>query len=940
MPRSTKTSNTARTRRAPKPRVIPKPPPTTPEPEPEVEVVDPPATTPVVTATTPVAANTSPPPGENKVKRQVRLRSLSASARSTPAAAELQPQPQPQGGVTRARSRSVGDADRPEPAALVPDPHAGLRLDLGDETFERVRKLPLDLGELPRRPGLRVFLKDKLKTDADVDAMTRFLRRIAGTPAMDLAPESLDFLFARDADLEGNLGLQDFLVTKLRDATPGDALAAFHAEAKGLGALSLAADRLDFLFARRGALKGKVGLSTLMVARLRAGEDPAELDAFHRDVEGSAAEAFSAGQLELLYDLRAELRLRAGLKAFLIARLGAGEDVQALAAFHRDTQDPELAAFDAAQLDFLYDRRVLLWAKEGLRRFVIARLGAQGDDAELGDFLRALAGSEAEDLPPGKIEYLFELRTDLGKAATVATPSGYVDTTVRDAALARMAAHDSLSEVKAQMVALARFGYNERLQGLARGYAAKRGDAIYAAELKAVSDREAQEIRAEEDRLATTRPPPPGEEPSLKGRKERRAHEEWAQRKKEYDEFPTKTLPGLKAAVPGQIRPKYDPEREALAQKHQAGEYAAPELDTYERFVAAETFHADAEWAIAAAAGNLAQAKILLDACKGSQAMKDFGAWAAKQGHDDHRLAQTLQEAASLPADLEKQKLVAPYLVSNNVSATQVWLRQRAVGASAADLAIEIELLRKHKPATQPLLIQAIGLIPDKKQLRADNEFLLHPIVGPHLLRLVQNGEDTPAMRALFAAKKSRLNELGEFLAATNPRPAGFGGLDEVVALVKLTPSGKGADLEDVTWSVQQATGHGVGAPYIRHLVTRIGEGVTKQDITTRDFGYKEWLFASQTTHVDIRASNTPYVTGGQGHWTGMFEVTVSGVAIEVHNHFVQGGKQYSLHLKDGNLQGRELSAKTDASVYAKISKLCLDRYNAWANGRFDTYTL
>lgn len=939
MTRSKPTRTPTRAPKATKPRVMPKPPPSTPEPEPEpeVELADAHAT-PIVTATTPAAANTSPPPGENKIKRQVRLRSLSASGRPTPLAPE--PEPQPQGGATRARSRSVGDADRPEPAVLAPDPHAGLRLDLGDETFELVRKLPLDLGELPRRPGLRVFLKDKVKTDADVDALTRFLPRIAGTPAMDFPPEPLDFLYARDADLAGNLGLRDFLVTKLRDATPADELAAFHAEAKGLGALSLAEHQLGFLFARRAALKGKVGLSTLMVARLRAGEDPDELDAFHRDIEGSAAEAFAAGQLELLYDLRAELRLRAGLKAFLIARLGAGEDVQALAAFHRDTQDPELAAFDAAQLDFLYDRRVLLWAKEGLRRFVIARLGAQGDDAELGDFLRALDGSEAEDLPVVKLEYLFELRTDLGKAATIKTPSGYVDTTVLDAALARMAAHDSLSEVKAQMVALARFGYNERLQALARGFAAKRGDALYAAELQAVSEREAQEIRDEEDRLAQTRPPPPGPEPTLKGRKERRAHEEWTQRKKAYDDFPTKTLPGLKAAVPAQIRPKYDPEREALAQKHQAGEYAAPELDTYERFVAAETFHADAEWAIAAAAGNLTQAKILLDACKGSQAMKDFGAWAAKQGHDDHRLAQTLQEAASLPADLEKQKLVAPYLVSNNVSATQAWLRQRAVGASAADLAIEIELLRKHKPATQPLLIQAIGLIPDKKQLRADNEFLVHPIVGPHLLRLIQNGEDTPAVRALFAAKKSRPDELGAFLAATNPLPAGFGGLDEVVALVKLTPSGKGAELENVTWSVQQATGHGAGAPYIRHLVTRIGEGVTKQDITTSDFGYKEWLFVSQTTHTNIRASNSPYVTDGQGYWTGMFKVTVSGVAIEVHNHFKQGGKQYSLHLKDGNLQGRELSAKTDPSVYAKISKLCLDKYNAWADGRFETYTV
>jgi hypothetical protein len=69
----------------------------------------------------------------------------------------------------------------------------------------------------------------------------------------------------------------------------------------------------------------------------------------------------------------------------------------------------------------------------------------------------------------------------------------------------------------------------------------------------------------------------------------------------------------------------------------------------------------------------------------------------------------------------------------------------------------------------------------------------------------------------------------------------------------------------------------------------------------------------------------------------------VDGVAIEVHNHFIQGGAQYSLHIKFGEGsfdRGPELRPKTNASVHASISQGCLAVYTTWVNGRWALYTV
>jgi hypothetical protein len=103
-----------------------------------------------------------------------------------------------------------------------------------------------------------------------------------------------------------------------------------------------------------------------------------------------------------------------------------------------------------------------------------------------------------------------------------------------------------------------------------------------------------------------------------------------------------------------------------------------------------------------------------------------------------------------------------------------------------------------------------------------------------------------------------------------------------------------------------------------------------------------ELLLVSGKPWTDVEASNSPYKAGGQNSRTGVF-MKVDGVAIEVHNHFIQGGAQYSLHIKFGAgsfQKGSELGPKTDASVYASISKGCLDAYTTWVNGRWAFYTV
>jgi|SRR6516162_170318 len=187
-------------------------------------------------------------------------------------------------------------------------------------------------------------------------------------------------------------------------------------------------------------------------------------------------------------------------------------------------------------------------------------------------------------------------------------------------------------------------------------------------------------------------------------------------------------------------------------------------------------------------------------------------------------------------------------------------------------------------------------------------------------------------------------DDLKDFLRATNPLPTGYAALQEICALVKTDPHVKqGNAIDNVTFAIAEAVHRNVGQPYIEHVLKRLGEGRTKAEIKDHDIGYMEWLLVSGKPWTDVEASNSPYKAGGQNSWTGVFKMKVDGVAIEVHNHFIQGGAQYSLHIKPGAgsfQKGPELGPKTDASVYASISQECLAVYTTWVNGRWALYTV
>lgn len=913
----------------------------------ESDAIHPPASHPVATeeasashpATSSPASHTSSPPVEHKTKSAPRLRSNSLPSKP------IKPKPvavDEPAVATRPRSRST--AATIDPTTEPVDHRAVLRLELGDATFARLQKLPVDLDGLSAQPGLKLFLQNKLKTDADIARLQHFLPHITGTPAAAFAAEPLDFLYARAVDFDGKPGLKTFLIGKLQDAADETELAAFHTDLRGLGATDLADGKLNFLYQRRADLKGKPGLSAFLAARLRAGDADDELDAFHQDIKTSPAAGLAAERLDFLYARRAALQNKPGFKDFLIAKLGAGESTADLATFHDEARNIVVEDFDVARLDFLYTRRATLDPKPGLKAFVVTRLHAQGNDAGLDDFIDAIRGTDAENFTAQKLFYLHALSPDFDRTATVKGPASgtFVTRTVREVAIERLSAAPTVLAFKEEMEQLGAFAYNERLYAFALAKARQRGDVVRDQELAALNAAEQQEIAAARDTLMLQKPPlPEGPEPPLSGR-DKKKRPAWLAAKAAHDNFEKQVLPGLLATESVSITARYAKARSDLEDQRNAGKFAAPELEEYKKFVAAVGFHADAEWALDAASGDIDRAKLLFDACKGDEDMKQIGSWAGKAGYNADRLDKTLAEAARQKLNLAKTRLVVPYLLDCSVPETRDWLSAHAAKDTTTDaeLKADIDLLRAHKAATQPLIIEAIGLVADKATLAQYNRFLTHPVVGAHLVALIKAHADTPGVMNLFKEYVDKQDALAEFLKATSPLPTGYASLDEVCGLVKLKSGAKGYLFDDVVWAIKQATSKGDGKGYTAHALTRLREGASKQDLTTRDFGYKEWLLVSQVAAHQIHASNSPYKGGKPGSWTGVFKVTVNGYDIEVHNHFVPGKDQYSLHLKDGASQGKELTPGGDKSVYNTISQLCLTSYTNWAAGRWAAYTI
>jgi hypothetical protein len=342
-------------------------------------------------------------------------------------------------------------------------------------------------------------------------------------------------------------------------------------------------------------------------------------------------------------------------------------------------------------------------------------------------------------------------------------------------------------------------------------------------------------------------------------------------------------------------------------------------------------------------------------------------------------LEDVLSAAKDLGGDAEKAQAAASYYASCPDDATRQWLQQRAATDTAEDLKFEVGILTGHTIGTLKNATAAIDAAPSaandkaqynkllqkynkllKKEKLSDSLLALFeqvdiqqadlPVHEPALvLNTIKNGGIKSATVQHILDTYGERVELEDFLKAANPLPKDYGSLEEICQLVRREPTTAEKDhysVEDVSWALSLATTPKtprpmpVGKAFVKHLLKRIDvEKRTRSDMATNDMGHKEWLLVSGKPWGPVTVSNKGY---GPDAMTGIFELTIDGTDVQIHNHFYKkGGAQYSLHLKDGKgaLQGPELNAQQDKSVYAPISAGALGAYTAWVgNRKWDLY--
>jgi hypothetical protein len=868
--------------------------------------------------------------------------------------------PQDTSPVNRPRASSLPARKSTDGLANLQARQVDTLRELNDTVVSRLSTLPIQMEVLADKPGLLGFLNDTLQTDEDTQKLSQFLPEIAETSAMDFSKENLVYLYSQHDTLKGKSGLKEFLIKAINNGSDDrTVLDQFLAAIKDTAAVGFSTQQMEYLYSQRDTLQNKPGLKKFLIDALPTQSD---VNQFLSEIKDTAATDFSKEQLDYLYRQRANVQNKPNLQEFLIKTLHTQSNIQELDQFLSEIKDTVAIDFSTKQLDYLNSRRTTLQGKPGLKEFLITTLATEGNETGLEPFLNTIEGKDATDFSAHQLGYLYELRADFNQIGTFqvaqSSPSSqtsvpqFVKMTVLEMAIARLK-NQAVGSAKAEIDALRTFGYKERLYQVAKQQAAALGKKNLQKDLDAVSVREEQEISAIKARLKAEGVPDPGPKPTdviksgKEGRKAQTALATWNKNKTAYDTFLKNILPGKLASERQKIKPGFDQERANLIIEEQSGIYLAPELAKYQQFLAGTNFHDDAEWALNLTNGNLTQTQILFNACQNNSEMKQFGQWVVSQKFDDTRLGAILQLATTLNLNANKTKIVAPYLLDCTEQSTINWLTTHAATTGVDNLAVDVNLLSKHKPATQPLLIEAITLEPDRTKLTQYNPYLLHRDVGSGLLQLIRNRTaptapqnqdfDTSAVMAFFQKYKDKLDNLGAFLRVTNPRPTGYTTLGQLCNLVGTTVAD---DITSVVWSIQEAQRHGEGKGYIEHILTRLKEGRQKGEISSNNIGYKEWLLIS-TTWDSSTADNKGYTPGNM---TGIFTFTQGPTTIEVHNHFGKdGGEQYSLHIKHGKGsfdRGPDLEPKKDKSVYNTISQLCLNAYIRWVNGRWAVYTL
>ncbi|MGI0493642.1 hypothetical protein ACN4EG_17820 [Alkalinema pantanalense CENA528] len=834
-----------------------------------------------------------------------------------------------------------------------------LRLALGDATFARLPNLLVSVPGLSSKPGMLNFLGQYLTSDQAERPLSQLLRAIMGTVAIDFPTPDLNFLYRHIVEVRQHPNLKTFLINALANGVDQTQLESFLATIQNTAAATLSDQQLDYLYSKQATLQNQPELTTFLIATLPTQADTTALDQFLSEIKDTPAMALSAPHLGYLYSKQADLENQPELKTFLITTLAAPVNLQApvnlndLDQFLADIHKTDTMQLPSAQLGYLYRQRALFHGQPGLQEFLTTTLATDGDlaHAELDQFLPTIQGTLAVTFPATHLGYLYDLRADLNRSAIAATPAQadkFVQQTVLELAIDRLH-QQTLGPVKAELDTLRSFGYNERLYRYVLKQAVQMGKKNLAQDLADLTTQEKQALAAIAPQVEN-----PGPAPTVEGstKNARRAAAEakaaWDLKKANYDDFLEKQRP---------IKEQYKVQRDRLKLPATQETYTNAAAALHQQFVAATGFHTDAEWSLTTAQGDIAQAQILFSTCQ-TVPMKVVGQWAVKQKFDNGRLQTLLNLAATLNLNpAEKIIAVAPFILDCPVLATNTWLTNHAATTSVDLLKTDIELLRKHtKPAiqaqTQALLIQAIGLEPNRATLKQYNTFLVHPVVGAELVQLMQNrtaalpqnqDTDTAAVIKFFNAFAHKLDDLATFLQAATPRPAGYASLGNICALVQFDKN-NGSPIGDVEWAMREARRHNVGQPYIQHILTRLKEKVAKASIQDHDMGYHEWLLVSGQPWGNVTVTTSPF---GTNKWTGIFELTINGTAIEIHNHFTQApvtgdGEQYSLHLKHGKAsfeKGPELTPK-DKSVYQTISTQCRAAYIAFVDRSWGIYDI
>ena len=850
-----------------------------------------------------------------------------------------------------ARTQPARTAAEVTPIPRTPQRQADVqRLLVGTEVDALMTSSGIQVEDLDKKPGLQALLSNTVRTANDGANVAAFLREV-GPAAERLSPSQLDFLYKRKAALTGRQGLKEFLVTRLGAAADEGTLSNFIDKLRDTEALNLPADRLDQVYRRGADVLDNPGLKEFLLAAHAASEDIAALDDFVTESHDGPVSKFNASQLAFLYKQRANLRDKPGLKDFAIEALGGGEAVEDVDAFLAESKDERVAAFGKEQAEYLYTNRARVQDHAGLKELVVNKLASSPDwKRGLDEFLPAMAGLKTDKLGAGEFEYLYALRGDLEKAVT-GRPGPSQSTTVKALAVDRLT-DESLSpgQARAEIEDLRGFGYKGTLLDSARTNAASRADQQLKQALASVGVEETQAVAAARTEIAAQGPQKPaGAEPVVSGSGRDRknavaAQAAWKKDNETYNQFQANEFPSLVAAKAKELKAAYDLKRSALKRDKDVL-FLAPELENYRLFAAKTGYHDDAEWALAAARGDIDQAGILFEACKDEPELKVFGAWAAKRSYAGQKLEAILGIAKDLGLNADKAQAVAPYLADCSDGATRQWLEQRAGAKSAQDLAFEVGLLAGHTAKTLAVAISAIEADPGQGVLTKYNKHLARPDLGPELLRVIKNGDINQAAVAKIVDAYAEDQKLVDFLKATNPLPQGYGSLAQICALVKENTHAKSGDsIDRVTFAIGEAASHAAGQPYIAHILTRLRENpdLNLVDIKGHDMGYKEWLLVSGQPWGVVTASNSGY---GPNAMTGIFKLSIGGTDIEVHNHFKKkGGEQYSLHLKHGKGtfdRGPELDPKKDKTVYALISNRCLAAYTTWVGNKgWDLYTV